>query len=140
MLTTGFSVRSGGLKSKTGLILGEKERVKARWKDYTESIYEKDKRVVVELCIPGQDMEPNVLDSEVRSALKEISNGKSAGPDNIPIELLKAAEEDGIRAITTLCQKIWTTCEWPEDWKKLTYVLLLKKGTQENVRTIGQSH
>ena len=53
--------------------------------------------------------EPNILEEEVRLALKELANNKSPGVDNIPMELVKAAGENGIKIITTLCRKIWDT-------------------------------
>ena len=84
--------------------------------------------------------EPNILEEEVRLALKELANNKSPGVDNIPIELVKAAGEDGIKIITTLCRKIWDTSDWPTDWKRSVYIPLPKKGDTRicsNNRTIA---
>ena len=76
----------------------------------------------------------------MRWALKVISDNKSLGSDNIPIELVKNGGEKTVKAITGLCQKIWATKEWPIEWKYSVYVPLPKKGDLaecRNYRTIA---
>ena len=76
----------------------------------------------------------------MRRALLEIKNNKSPGSDGIPIELVKAAGEQGIQALTALCQSIWETGVWPKDCKKSVYIPIPKKGDARecaNNRTIA---
>ena len=76
----------------------------------------------------------------MKEALRQISNRKSAGCDGIPIELLKAGEEEAVKVMTGLCNCIWKRKEWPTDWKKSLYVPIYKKGDKKecgNYRTIA---
>jgi hypothetical protein len=88
------------------------------------------------------DLEPDILLEEIDKAMFSLSNGKSAGPDGIPIELIKAAGEEGVRVMTKLCNKIWKTGLWPEEWKKSVFIPIPKKGDVlecSNNRTIVYS-
>ena len=82
----------------------------------------------------------DILMYEVEQAIKRLRNGKSPGIDNIQAELLKESETEGIKIIHRLCNKIWRSKEWPEDWKRAVFLPLPKKGdTREcaNNRTIS---
>ena len=84
--------------------------------------------------------EPEVMETEVKEALRHIYNRKSAGCDGIPIELLKAGGEEAEKVMTGLCNCIWKRKEWPTDWKKSVYVPIYKKGDKQecgNYRTIA---
>ena len=84
--------------------------------------------------------EPTILESEVPWALGQLANGKAPGVDNIPIELLKAAGEGGIQVLTGICQRLWATKTWPNEWKRSVYVIIPKKGNSRecaNNRTIA---
>ena len=84
------------------------------------------------------DDKPNILESEVPSAMKAFPNHKTAGLDNIPIELFKPSNEEIVRVFTVLCNKIWSSKCWPEDWKISIYIPIFKKGDRKecaNYRT-----
>jgi len=92
------------------------------------------------ICSQGISDEPQILENKIRKALHDISNNKSSGCDGIPIEIMKAAGEDEMHALTILCRKIWDTGEWPRYWKKSTYIPIPKKGDSsecQNNRTIA---
>jgi hypothetical protein len=72
--------------------------------------------------------EPLVIESKVRKALQEITGNKATGVDELPIELINAAGEKAITALTTLCQQIWTSNLWPQEWRKSIFLSLPKKG------------
>ena len=75
-----------------------------------------------------------------RKALKDLTNRKSPGYDNIPIELFKAAGDAAAKMLTIICQRIWNTNTWPKDWKKSVFIPLTKKGDSRdcaNHRTIS---
>ena len=77
---------------------------------------------------------------EVEDAIRMLSNGKSPGLDNVPAELIKAIGDFGKQAIHLLCCRIWTTCEWPNEWKEQEFVVLHKSGDKKecsNYRTIA---
>ena len=77
---------------------------------------------------------------EVEAAVLSLKKGKSAGVDNIPAKLVQAGEEDVITALTTVCNKIWQTGEWPTPWTQSLVITLPKKGNLkqcQNYRTIS---
>ena len=81
-----------------------------------------------------------MLESEIKDALRHISNRKAAGSDYIPIELLKAGGEETVKVLTNMCNCVWKKKEWPSDWKKSVYVPIYKKGDKKecgNYRTIA---
>ena len=90
MITGSFSPRRGTLRSTSGKTLSGDEEVKKRWKEYTEQLYKKNENVVDMLPDVEYDDEPEILPPEVKEALKQLANHKSAGCDGIPAEPLKA--------------------------------------------------
>jgi len=74
------------------------------------------------------EYEPTVTVDEVRKAMHDIKTKKVPGCDNVPVELLQASGDEGVKALTILCQKIWKTGAWPKDWKKSVYIPIPKKG------------
>ena len=81
-----------------------------------------------------------ILRREVEAAVQSLKRGKSAGVDNIPAELVQAGGEDVITALTTICNKIWLTGEWPTPWTQSFVITLPKEGNMQqfqNYRTIS---
>ena len=128
-VTRQFNPIVGVIKDEQGNNLTEERDIKTGLKEYVENLYMRNNQIKDNFTksIPLENV-PNILDEEVRLALKELANNKSPGVDNIPIELVKAAGENGIKIITILCRKIWDTSEWPTDWKRSIYIPLPKKG------------
>ena len=86
------------------------------------------------------EMEPEILESEIRSAIAQLLNRKSPGIDGIPIELVKALGDRGTRMMHEMCNEIWRTREWPQQWKQSVYIPIPKKGDPRecgNNRTIA---
>ena len=79
-----------------------------------------------------------ILHREVEAAAQSLKKGKSAGVDNIPAELVKAGGEDLITALTTICNKIWQTGEWPTPWIQSLVITLPRKATCSSARTTEQ--
>ena len=77
--------------------------------------------------------EPEVLESEIKDALRHISNRKAAGIDDIPIELLKAGGEEAVKVLTNMCNCVWKKKEWPLDWKKISVCPDLQERRQEGM-------
>ena len=136
-----FQATNQCVNNKKGETLTETEDILARWHEYGKTLFEKTLPDPKDSSIPSTyEPEPEPLLSEVRAAIKQLKNGKSPGLDNIPGEILKSTGESGIVALHLLCCKIWTTCQWPTDWKLQEFVMLHKSGSIKdcgNYRTIA---
>jgi hypothetical protein len=130
------------IKDEDGNVLDQREDILERWKDYGAKLFERPEGEVplTEDRVPSEEQEPPPLLSEVESALKRLSSGKSPGLDGIPAELVKATGPLGIEVLHRLCISIWESCHWPEDWKIQEFVVLFKSGDRKqcsNYRTIA---
>ena len=73
-------------------------------------------------------LEPDILESEVKWALGSITTNKAGGGDRIPAELFQILEDDAVKVLHSICQQIWKTQQWPQDWKRLVFIPIPKKG------------
>ena len=73
-------------------------------------------------------LEPDILECEVKWALGSITMNKASGGDGIPIELFKILKDDDVKVIYSICQQIWKTQQWPQDWKMSVFIPIPKKG------------
>uniref|UniRef100_A0A803TXW0 ribonuclease H n=1 Tax=Anolis carolinensis TaxID=28377 RepID=A0A803TXW0_ANOCA len=130
----------GMIKNKDGKDLTEAEEIKKRWREYTEDLYRRDKNIEDSFDSVVNELEPDILRSEVEWALRSTANNKAAGEDGIPAELLKILKDDAVKVMHAICQQIWKTQEWPSDWKKSIYIPIPKKGNAKecsNFRTVA---
>ena len=67
------------------------------------------------------DLEPDILECEVKWALESITMNKAGGGDGIPVELFQIVKDDAVKVLHSLCQQIWKTQQWPQDWKKVSF-------------------
>ena len=103
------------------------EVIKKRWQEYTEELYKKD--------LHDQDnhdgvithLEPDILECEVKWALESITTNKASGGDGIPVELFQILKDDAVKVLHSICQQIWKTQQWPQDWKRSVFILIPKK-------------
>ena len=118
----------GSIKDGNGRDLREAEDIKKRWQEYTEELYKKD------LHNPNNhngvitDLEPDMLECEVKWALESITTNKASGGDGIPVELFQILEDDAVNVLHSVCQQIWKTQQWPQDWKRSSFVPSPQKG------------
>ena len=85
-------------------------------------------------------LEPDILECEVKWALESITTNKASGGDAIPVELLQILKDDAVKVLHSICQQIWKTQQWPQDWKKVVFIPIPKKGNAKecsNYRTIA---
>ena len=85
-------------------------------------------------------LEPDILECEVRWALESITTNKASGGDGIPVELFQILKEDAVKVLHSMCQQIWKTQPWPQDWKRSVFIPIPKKGNAKecsNYRTIA---
>ena len=139
-LTNKTTDRLNVVKAADGSVLTEDEEIKARWREYCETLYQRKEPANVKTEVTPYDDEPNILIAEVEKAINKMKSGKSPGFDDIPAELINETGEMGITVIHKLCNRIWSPKEWPEDWTKAVFIILPKKGdTREcqNNRTIS---
>ena len=73
-------------------------------------------------------IEPDILECEVKWTLGSITTNKASGGDGIPVELFQIMKDDAVKALYLICQQIWKTQQWPQDWKKSVFIPVPKKG------------
>ena len=73
-------------------------------------------------------LEPGILACEVKWALGSITMNKASGGDEIPVELFQILNDDAVKVLHSLCQQIWKTQQWPQDWKRSVFIPIPKKG------------
>ena len=118
----------GTTKDRNGMDLTEGEDIKKRWKEYTEELYQKDLHDPDNHSDVITDLEPDILECEVKWALESITPNKASGGDGIPAELFQILKDDAIKVVHSICQQIWKTQQWPHTWKRSVFILAPKKG------------
>ena len=115
-MTTVKQGKATTVQDRSGKCLTKERRILNRWTEYCSELYNHKANVdpSIRNC-PQTHIEDEhpILRKEVEDAVQSLTKGKSAGMDNIPAELVKAGGEDVITAVTTICDKIWQTGEWP---------------------------
>ena len=110
--------------------LTEAEDIKKRWQEHTEELYKKDLHDPDNLdgVITHTHLELDILECEVNWALGSITANKANGGDGIPVELFQILKDDAVKMLHSICQQIWKTQQWPQDWKRSVFILIPKKG------------
>ena len=130
----------GTIKDRNGKDLTEKEEIKKRWQEYTEELYKK------ELHNPDNHngliihLEPDILECEVKLALENITTNKASGDNGIPVELFQVLEDHAVKLLHSVCQQIWKTQQWSQDWKRSLFIPIQNKGNAKecsNYHTIA---
>ena len=134
--------KMGSIKDRNGRNLTEAEYIKKRWQEYTEELYKKDlhDRDNNNGVITHTHLEPDALECEVKWALASITINKASGGDGIPVELFQILKDDAAKVLHSICQQIWKTQQWPQDWKRSVFIPIPKKGNAKecsNYRTIA---
>ena len=118
--------------------LTEAEDIKKRWQEHTEELYKKDLHDLDNHDGVITHLEPDILECEVKWALGSITMNKASGGDGISVELFQILKDDAVKVLYSICQQIWKTQQWPQDWKRLVFIP--KKGNAKecsNYRTIA---
>ena len=123
-----FHVKMGTIKDRNRMDLTEAEDIKKRWQEYTEELYKKDLHdpdnhndVIIHL-------EPGILEWKVKWALGTITMNKAGGSDGIPVELFQILKDDAVKVLHSICQQIWKTQQWPQDWQRSVFIPITEKG------------
>ena len=99
----------------------EAENIKKRWEEHTEELYKKDLHDPDNHDGVITHLKPDILECEVKWALPSITMNKASGGDGFLVELPQMLKEDGVKVQHSICQQIWKTQQWPQDWKKFHF-------------------
>ena len=116
------------IKDRNCMDLTEAEDIKKRWQEYTEELYNKDLHDPDNHDGVITDLEPDILECEVKWTLESITTNKASGGDGIPVELFQILKDDAVKVLYSICQQIWKTQQRPQDWKRLVFIPIPKKG------------
>ena len=83
-------------------------------------------------------LEPDILECEVKWALGSITTNKDSGGDGIPVELFQILKDDAVKVLHSICQQIWKTQQWPQDWKRSVFILISKKGNAKECSKMSE--
>ena len=108
--------------------LTDAEDIKKRWQEYTEELYKKDLHDPDNQNGMITHLEPDILECEVKWTLESITTNKARGCDGIPVELFQILKDDAVKVLHSVCQQIWKTKQWPQDWKRSVFIPIPKKG------------
>ena len=135
-----FHAKMGSMNDRNGLDLTEAEDIKKRWQEYTEELYKKDFHDPDNHDDVITNLEPDILECEVKWALESITTNKASGGDRIPVELFQILKDDAVKVLHSICQQIWKTQQWPQDWKSQFSFQFQRKAMPKNAQTTAQLH
>ena len=111
--------------------LTEAEDIKKRWQEYTEESNKKDLHDPDNHNGVITHLEPDILECEVKWASGSITTNKASGGDGIPVELFQNLKDDAVKVLHSICQQIWKTQQWPQNWKRSVFIPIPKKGNSK---------
>ena len=120
--------------------LTETEDIKKRWQEYTEELYKKDLHDPDNHDGVITHLEPDILECEVKWALGSIATNKASGGVGILVELFQILKDDAVKVLHSICQQIWKTQQWPQDWKTSDFIPIPRKAMPKNAQPTAQWH
>ena len=105
-----------------------------------EELYKKDRHDPHSHDDVITHLEPDILECEVKWALESITMNKASGGDRIPVELFQILKDDAVKVLHSICQQIWKTQQWPQDWKRSVFIPISKKGNAQTTSQLHSSH
>ena len=116
-----FHAKMCSIKDINGMDLTEAGDIKKRWQEYTEELYKKDLHDPDNLDTVITDLEPDILECEVKWALESITRNKASGGDGIPVELFQILKDDAVKVLHSICQQIWKTQQLATGLEKVSF-------------------
>ena len=135
-----FHGKMCSIKDRNGMDITEAEDIKKWQQEYTEELYKKDLHDPDNHDGVITHLESDILECEVKWALGSITTNKANRCDGIPVELFQILEDDAVKLLHSICQQIWKTQQWPQDWKRSVFIPIPKKGNSKecsNYHTIA---
>ena len=120
-----FHAKMGTTEDRIGMELTEAENIKKRWQENTEELYKKDLHDSESHDSVITHLEPVILECEVKWALGSITTNKASGGDGIPV--VQILKDDAVKVLYSICQQIWKTQRWPQDWKRSVFIPITKR-------------
>ena len=99
----------------------EAEEIKSRYQEFTEELHNKDLHDPDNHDDVFTHLEPNIMECEIKWALRIVTTRKASGGYGIPVELFQILKDDAVKVLHSICQHIWKTQQWPQDWKSFHF-------------------
>ena len=115
--------------------IAEAEDIKKRWQEYTKELYKKDLHNPDNHDSVITYLEPDILECEVKLALGSISTNKASGGDGISVELFQILKDYVVKVLHSICQQIWKTQQWLQDWKMSVFIPVPKESNAKEFQT-----
>ena len=125
-----FHAKMSTIKNRNRMDLTKAEDIKKRWQKYTEELYEKDLHDPDnhDSVITHLDQTSWNVKSSGPYLIGSITMNKATGGDGIPVELFQILKDEAVKVLHSICQQIWKTQQWPQDWKRSVFIPIPKKG------------
>ena len=123
-----FHAKMGSIKDRNGMDPTEAEDIKKQLQEYREELYKKVLHNPDNYDGELTHIEPDILECKVKWALGSITMNKASGGDGIPVELFQILKDDAVKVLHSICQQIWKSQQWPQDWKRSVFIPIPKKG------------
>ena len=133
-----FHAKMDSIKDRSGMDLTETEMLRRGGRNTKKGLPDPDNHNSV-----ITHLEPDMLECEVKWALGSITMNKASGSDRIPAELFQILKDDSVKVLHSVCQQIWKTQQWPQDWKRSVFIPIPKKDNAKecsNYCTVHSSH
>ena len=121
----------GTIKDRNCMDITGAVYIKKRWQEYTEELYKKDLHDPDNHNGVITHLKAAILECKVKWALGSITTNKASGGDGIPVELFQILKDDAVKVLHSICQQIWNTQQWPQDWKRSVFIPTPKKGNAQ---------
>ena len=135
-----FHAKMSTVKDRNGMDLTEAADIKNKWQEYTKALYKKDLHDPDNHDGMISHLRPDILECEVKWALESISMNKASEGDGIPVELFQILKDVAVKVLHSICQQIWKTQQWPQDWKRSVFIQSQRKAMPKNAQTTTQLH
>ena len=132
-----FHAKMGTIQDRNGKDLTKAEKIKKRWQEYTEELYKNGLNDLDNHDDVVTHLDSEILECQVKRDLGSITVNKARGGDRIPAELFQILKDDAVKVLHSICQQIWKTQLWPQDWKRSVIIAISKKG---NVKECSNYH
>ena len=123
-----FHAKIGTTNNRNCKDLREAKEIKKRWQECRDKPYKKALKDPDNQDGVVTHLEPDILECEVKWVLGSITMNKAGGGDGIPAELFQILKDDAVKVLHSICQQIWKTQQWPQDWKRSVFIPIPKKG------------
>ena len=135
-----FHAKMDTMKDRNGMDLTEAENIKKRWQEYKEELHKKDLHDPDNHNGVITHLESDILECEVKWALWSITMNKASEGKRITAELFQILKIDAVKVLRSICQQIWKTQQWPQDWKNSVFIPIPKKDNAKECSNTAQLH